>query len=52
MAEKKDGETGKRRTQVRDLPKSEKELSKAEQKNVKGGVGAVFFVDIAAKPKQ
>lgn len=26
-----------RRTQVKDLPQSEKELSKAEQKKVKGG---------------
>ena len=27
----------KRRTQVKDLPKGKKELSKAEQKKVKGG---------------
>lgn len=34
MTEKK---TPKRRTQVKDLPKEEKELSKDEQKRVKGG---------------
>ena len=36
MAEKK-AKTNKRRTQVNKLPESEKELSKAEQKKVKGG---------------
>ena len=30
-------EEQKRRTQVKDLPKKEKELSKEEQKKVKGG---------------
>ena len=29
--------SGKKRTQVKDLPKKEKELSAEEQKNVKGG---------------
>ena len=41
-----------RRTQVKELPKKEKELSADEQNDVKGGAGAFFFVDIAAKPKQ
>jgi hypothetical protein len=35
MAEKKQTKTG--RTQVKELPKSEKELGKSEQKKVKGG---------------
>ena len=33
-----------RRTQVKELPKGEKELSKAEQKKVKGGPDAVIFL--------
>jgi hypothetical protein len=37
MAKKKDATETKRRTQVKDLPKNETELSKAEQKKVKGG---------------
>ena len=37
MPEKKNENKSKRRTQVKELPKSEKELSKAEQKRVKGG---------------
>ena len=37
MAKNKEDKTGKRRTQVKDLPKQEKELSKDEQKKVKGG---------------
>lgn len=42
----------KRRTQVKELPKEEKQLSKEEQKKVKGGAGVFFLVDIAAnKPK-
>lgn len=36
MTEKKK-QTPKRRTQVKELPKEEKELSKAEQKKIKGG---------------
>ena len=36
----KEAESRKRRTQVRELPKPEKELSKGEQKTVKGGLGA------------
>ena len=38
MAEKK-AKTNKRRTQVKDLPKEEKKLSKEEQKKIKGGGG-------------
>ena len=37
MAKNKADKTGKRRTQMKDLPKNETELSKAEQKKVKGG---------------
>ena len=37
MTGKKDTKTGKQRTQIKDLPKKEKELSKAEQKKIKGG---------------
>ena len=36
MTEKK-AKTNKRRTQVKELPKEEKQLSKEEQKKVKGG---------------
>ncbi|HEY0080765.1 MAG TPA: hypothetical protein VGB73_19340 [Pyrinomonadaceae bacterium] len=39
MPEKKE-KTNRRRTQVKDLPKDEKELSREEQKEVKGGLGA------------
>lgn len=38
MTEKKE-KTNKRRTQVKELPKAERELSKEEQKRVKGGSG-------------
>ncbi|HEY0079795.1 MAG TPA: hypothetical protein VGB73_14365 [Pyrinomonadaceae bacterium] len=37
MAEKKENKTNKRRTQVKELPKNEKELTPEEQKKVKGG---------------
>ena len=52
MTEKKKIARTTRRTQVKELPKSEKELSKAEQKKVEGGAGAFFFGDIAARRKQ
>jgi hypothetical protein len=53
MPEKKKVARTTRRTQVKEWPKSEKELSKAEQKKVEGGAGTVFFIDVAAaKPKQ
>lgn len=42
MAEKKE-KTNKRRTQVEELPKKEKQLSKEEQKKVKGGPRSVTF---------
>jgi hypothetical protein len=32
-----------RRTQVKELPRSEEELSKAEQKKIKGGPQSVTF---------
>ncbi|HEY0080766.1 MAG TPA: hypothetical protein VGB73_19345 [Pyrinomonadaceae bacterium] len=37
MTDKKENKTPKRRTQVKELPKQEKQLSKDEQKQVKGG---------------
>lgn len=37
MAEKKETKTNKRRTQVKDLPKPEQEITKDEQKKIKGG---------------
>lgn len=37
MAKNKEDKTAERRTQVKDLPKKEKELTKGEQKKVKGG---------------
>ena len=44
----------KRRTQVKELPKTGKQLSKEEQKKIKGGLGAGpgASVDLyATKPK-
>ena len=35
----------RRRTQVKDLPKEEKELSKDEQKKIKGGPGGGIVID-------
>ena len=37
MTEKKESDKPKRRTQIKELPKEEKELSKEEQKKIKGG---------------
>jgi hypothetical protein len=37
MTDKKENKTTKQRTQVKDLPKQKQELSKSEQKQVKGG---------------
>jgi hypothetical protein len=37
LTEKKASKTGKQRTQVKELPKREQELSKEEQKKIKGG---------------
>ena len=39
MTEKKEDASETRRTQVKELPRKEKELSEAEQKKVKGGGG-------------
>lgn len=50
MAEKKE-KTNKRRTQVKELPKNEKELSKAEQKRVKGGGGLMGLLNGTYKPQ-
>ena len=43
MAEDRD--EAKRRTEVKDLPRPEKELSAEEQKDVKGGAGWVHSVE-------
>ena len=48
MKEKK---TPKRRTQVKALPKDEKELTKKEQKKVKGG-SRWWILEIGNKSKQ
>ena len=45
MAEKKETKTNKRRTQVKDLPKDQKELSADEQKKVKGGGGLMGLLN-------
>ncbi len=53
MAEKNEKKEQTRRTQIEDLPQEEKELSKDDQKKVKGGAGVSFLIDVAAnKPKQ
>jgi hypothetical protein len=44
MTKNEADKTGKRRTQVKDLPKQETELSKAEQKKVKGGPRNTTFL--------
>lgn len=44
MAEKKDAKIPKRRTQVKELPRQEKELSKIEQKKIKGGPQNTIFL--------
>jgi hypothetical protein len=41
----------KQRTQVKDLPREEKELSRAEQKELKGGIGAYGLIISSAKPQ-
>lgn len=54
MADKKENKTPRQRTQIKDLPKEEKQLSKADQKKVKGGNLLHNIMDgiIANKPKQ
>lgn len=46
--------TPQRRTTIKNLPGKEKELSKEEQKKVKGGTpaGSSATVDLYSKPKQ
>lgn len=51
MADKKENKTPPPRTQVKDLPKSKKELSKAEQKQVKGGGGLMGLLNGTYKPQ-
>ncbi|HEV2763528.1 MAG TPA: hypothetical protein VGV38_11170 [Pyrinomonadaceae bacterium] len=50
MTEKKQDRTPKRRTAVRELPKEKKELSKDEQKQVKGGGGLMGLLNGTVKP--
>ena len=45
----KESKSTKRRTQVKDLPKQEKELRKGEQKKIKGGEDASFDVSADAR---
>ena len=42
----------KRRTQVKDLPRKKKELSKEEQKRVKGGGGLMALLNGSRAVKQ
>jgi hypothetical protein len=51
MADKTKKQSGKRRTEVKDLPKKKSRLTKEEQKKVKGGGVRSFYID-AAKPLQ
>lgn len=44
MADKKETKPEKRRTQVKEIPRNEKELSQKEQKKVKGGPNQVVFL--------
>ena len=44
--EKETNRTNKRRTQVKELPKEEKELSADEQKKVKGGSLRLYVGDL------
>lgn len=43
MTDKKENKTPPPRTQVKDLPKQKQELSKSEQKKIKGGPRTAFF---------
>ncbi|HEY0080772.1 MAG TPA: hypothetical protein VGB73_19375 [Pyrinomonadaceae bacterium] len=53
MTEKREQKASKRRTQVKELPRQEQELSKDEQQKVKGGAGTAVSMDLYAnKPKQ
>ena len=44
MPEKQKGDTPKRKTRVKELPKQERELSKDEQKKIKGGPQNTIFL--------
>lgn len=45
MAKKQQTDKPRRRTQVKDLPKDQKELSADEQKKVKGGGGLMGLLN-------
>ena len=44
MPKKQKDDTPKRKTQVKELPKHERELSKDEQKKIKGGPQTISFL--------
>lgn len=53
MVEKKESKAEKRRTQVKELPKPEQELSKEEQQKIKGGPKFIFTIpSLTEEPKQ
>lgn len=49
MTEKQETAEPKQRTQIKDLPKEQKELSEEEQKKVKGGMGDFYSYDGARR---
>lgn len=51
MAKKTKEKTPPRRTQVKELPKEEKQLSKEEQKKIKGGGGLMGLLNGTYKPQ-
>ncbi len=52
MTDKKENKTPKRRTQVKELPKEEKQVSKDEQKQVKGGMHNIMDSILDNFPKR
>jgi hypothetical protein len=50
--EKETSRTSKRRTQVKELPKQERELSEEEQKKVKGGTPSSLLWVGSNRPNQ
>ncbi|HEY0079949.1 MAG TPA: hypothetical protein VGB73_15160 [Pyrinomonadaceae bacterium] len=50
MPAKKDEKNGQRRTQVKELPRPEKELSREEQQKVKGGIASIQDQTVRQQP--
>jgi hypothetical protein len=50
MPARKDENNSRRRTQVRELPRSEKELSKEEQQKVRGGIASIQDQTVRQEP--